>query len=372
MPLTPFEHSSPYMLGVELELQIVNPPTYDLSQDSTLLIKDLKGRVDSGEVKHDITESMLEIATGVCKDLNEVHSQLSDLRQRVLRSAQKHHLAICGGGTHPYQKWERQEVCQSERYNRTLELYGYLMKQATVFGQHVHVGCENKEDAIYLMHGLSRFVPHFIALAASSPYIQGSDTTYASSRLNIFSAFPDNGHAPFVSDWHEFEWMYQRLETSRIVESVKDLHWDIRPSPKFGTVEVRVMDTPLTIARAVNIAGFIQALSFWLLTERPFVPRSEDYLLYRFNRFQACRFGLDGTLTDVRSGEQRNIGEDILPLLETLAPFAAQLNGTSAMEAIDGYVRQHSSDTANIRQFIADGGLLTELMREHCEVWAKT
>lgn len=371
MPLTEFVHSDPYTLGIELELQIISPPSYDLSQDSSLLIDSLKGAVTEGEVKHDITESMLEIATGVCPTITEAHAQLSTLRQHVLHSANQHHLAICGGGTHPFQKWQRQEICQSERYKQTLELFGYLMKQATVFGQHVHVGCENEEDAIYLMHGLSRFVPHVIALSASSPYIQGGDTTYASSRLNIFSAFPDNGPAPFVSDWNEFKWMYQRLESSSIVQSMKDLHWDIRPSPKFGTVEVRVMDTPLTLSRAINIAGFIQALAHWLLTERPFVPRSEDYLLYRFNRFQACRFGLEGVLTDVRTSEQRTLAEDILPLLDTLAPYAAQLQATSALEAIEGYTHNNDSDTRSIRQFIDKGGLLTELVREHCDIWAR-
>lgn len=370
MPLTSFEHSDPYTLGIELEMQIVSPPGYDLSQDSSRLIKALKGRIDAGEVKHDITESMLEIATGVCQNIDDASTQLKDIRHRVLQAAGSHHLAICGGGTHPWQKWQRQEICRNERYNRNLELFGYLMKQATVFGQHVHVGCACEEDALYLLHGLSRFVPHFIALAASSPYIQGADTRYASSRLNIFSAFPDNGPAPFVSDWQEFSWMYQRLETSGIVESVKDLHWDIRPSPKFGTVEVRVMDTPLTLSRAVNIAGFIQALAHWLLSERPFVPRSEDYLLYRFNRFQACRFGLEGLLTDVRTGEQRTLAEDILPLLDTLAPYAAELKGESALEAIHAEVLRRENDTAQIRRFMAEGGLLTELVREHCEIWA--
>ena len=149
MPLSDFNHSDPYTLGIELELQIINPPANDLSQDSSLLIDSLKDQVTEGEVKHDITESMLEIATGVCGDIAQAQAQLSSLRQHVLQSASKHHLAICGGGTHPFHKWQRQEVCQSERYNKTLELYGYLMKQATVFGQHVHVGCENEEDAIY-------------------------------------------------------------------------------------------------------------------------------------------------------------------------------------------------------------------------------
>ncbi|NYZ51057.1 glutamate--cysteine ligase, partial [Escherichia coli] len=108
--------------------------------------------------------------------------------------------------------------------------------QATVFGQHVHVGCASGDDAIYLLHGLSRFVPHFIALSAASPYMQGTDTRFASSRPNIFSAFPDNGPMPWVSNWQQFEALFRCLSYTTMIDSIKDLHWDIRPSPHFGTV----------------------------------------------------------------------------------------------------------------------------------------
>lgn len=213
--------------------------------------------------------------------------QFSAMQKVVLQAAADHHLEICGGGTHPFQKWQRQEVCDNERYQRTLENFGYLIQQATVFGQHVHVGCASGDDAIYLLHGLSRFVPHFIALSAASPYMQGTDTRFASSRPNIFSAFPDNGPMPWVSNWQQFEALFRCLSYTTMIDSIKDLHWDIRPSPHFGTVEVRVMDTPLTLSHAVNMAGLIQATAHWLLTERPFKHQEKDYLLYKFNRFQA-------------------------------------------------------------------------------------
>ncbi len=116
---------------------------------------------------------MLELATDVCRDINQAAGQFSAMQKVVLQAATDHHLEICGGGTHPFQKWQRQEVCDNERYQRTLENFGYLIQQATVFGQHVHVGCASGDDAIYLLHGLSRFVPHFIALSAASPYMQG-------------------------------------------------------------------------------------------------------------------------------------------------------------------------------------------------------
>jgi uncharacterized enzyme len=370
MPLPDFHHSEPYTLGIELELQVVNPPGYDLSQDSSALIALINDGVKAGEVKHDITESMLEIATGVCHDIHQASAQFSSIRQTVLEAATRQHVRICGGGTHPFQKWQRQEVCDNERYLQTLERFGYLIQQATVFGQHVHVGCRNGDDALYLLHGLSRFVPHFIALNAASPYLQGADSKFASSRLNVFSAFPDMGPMPWVENWQGFEGLFRRLSYTSLVDSIKDLHWDIRPSPHFGTVEVRVMDTPLTIAHAVNIAGLIQATACWLLETRPFKPQESDYLLYKFNRFQACRYGLQGVLTDAERGTQCLIAQDCLRLLDTAAPWAETLQASSAIDALRRLVEQGSSEADRMREFIANGGSLIALVEKHSEIWA--
>ncbi|HEX4501489.1 MAG TPA: YbdK family carboxylate-amine ligase [Scandinavium sp.] len=370
MSLPDFHVSDPYTLGIELELQVVNPPGFDLSQDSSALIAQIKEAVSVGEIKHDITESMLEIATGVCHDIHQASTQFSAIRQTVLEAASRQHVQICGGGTHPFQKWQRQEVCDNERYLRTLEQFGYLIQQATVFGQHVHVGCTNGDDAIYLLHGFSRYVPHLIALSAASPYLQGADSKFASSRLNVFSAFPDMGPMPWVSNWPEFEGLFRRLCYTDTIDSIKDIHWDIRPSPHFGTVEVRVMDTPLTLAHAVNIAGLIQAISCWLLETRPFKHQEQDYLLYKFNRFQACRYGLTGMLTDVYTGKQCTIADDIQRLLDNVAPWADTLQASSAVDDLARLVKQGHSEADRMREFIADGGSLISLVEKHCEIWA--
>lgn len=372
MSLPDFTASTPFTLGIELELQVVNPPACDLSQESSRLIADCRGRVAQGEgdVKHDITESMLEIATGVCHDLDGARTQLQTLSEIASASASAHQLAICGGGTHPFEKWQRQQVCDNPRYARHLERFAYLVQQATVFGQHVHIGCANGDDAVWLMHALGRYVPHFIALSASSPWLQGADTGFASSRLNMFCAFPDNGHAPFCRDWREFTALYQQLEMTGMVDAIKDLHWDIRPSPTFGTVEVRLMDTPLTLTRALDIAGYIQALACWLLTERPFMPRSEDYLLYTWNRFQASRYGLEGMFTETGSGEQHSIGDDILTTLPRLQSCAKKYGCASALTAIRQQVMQADSDALRIRRFMGQSTTLSELIREHCRLWS--
>ncbi|NDJ58534.1 glutamate--cysteine ligase [Enterobacteriaceae bacterium 4M9] len=370
MSLPAFTASTPFTLGIELELQVVNPPACDLSQESSRLIAACRGRVPQGkgEVKHDITESMLEVSTGVCRHLDEAREQLQALSALVCASASEHGLAICGGGTHPFQKWQRQQVSDNPRYARHQERFAYLVQQATVFGQHVHIGCANGDDAVWLMHALGRYVPHFIALSASSPWLQGADTGFASSRLNMFCAFPDNGHAPFSRNWQEFSALYQRLESTGMVEGMKDLHWDIRPSPAFGTVEVRLMDTPLTLTRALNIAGYIQALACWLISERPFMPSNEDYLLYTWNRFQASRYGLEGTFTEASSG-QRSIGDDILATLPRLQHCAQQYGIPDALAAIREQVVDADSDALRIRRFMGQNTTLSELIRENCRLW---
>lgn len=370
MPLPDFHVSDPFTLGIELELQVVNPPGYDLSQDSSRLIADLEGEIKGGEVKHDITESMLEIATGVCRDIHQAHAQLSAMQQSILRVASLHHVGICGGGTHPFQQWQRQEVCDNERYRHTLDMFGYLVRQSTIFGQHVHVGCASGDEAIYLLHGLSRYVPHFIAINAASPWLQGTDSGFDCARLNLFSAFPDNGPMPWVANWDEFRRLFRQLSYTSMIDSIKDLHWDIRPSPHFGTVEVRVMDTPLTLGRAISMAGFIQTLAHWLLATRPFKHQPQDYLLYKFNRYQACRFGLQGTLTDVHTGEQRTIADDLRTLLEKLDAFADTFHAASALEDIARQVKSADSEAQRMRNFVSDGGSLIGLVQRHCEIWA--
>ncbi|MBA7729103.1 glutamate--cysteine ligase [Citrobacter freundii] len=370
MSLPDFHVSEPFTLGIELEMQVVNPPGYDLSQDSSRLIDTVKPQLTVGEVKHDITESMLEMATGVCRNIDQAAAEFSAMQQIILQTAAEYHLDICGGGTHPFQTWRRQEVCDDERYRRNLENFGYLIQQATVFGQHVHIGCTHGDDAIYLLHGLSRFVPHFIALSAASPYMQEVDTRFACARLNIFSGFPDNGPMPWVNNWQEFEGLFRRLAYTSLVDSIKDLHWDIRPSPHFGTVEVRVMDTPLTLEHAINMAGLIQATAHWLLKERPFKHQERDYLLYKFNRVQACRFGLEGIVTDVHTGTHHRLADDTLRLLELVAPSADKVGAASAIDALHQQVKNGHNEAQRMRDFVADGGSLSGLVKKHCEIWA--
>jgi len=225
-------------------------------------------------------------------------------------------------------------------------LLGSVAVQAALFG----------DDALFLLHSLSRYVPHFIALAASSPFVQGKDTLFNSARLNSVFAFPLSGRAPFTLDWSEFESAYfARMEQTGIVKSMKDFYWDIRPKPEYGTIELRVCDTPLTVDRAAALAGYLQALSRCLLERSEAAPSEHDYLVYNYNRFQACRFGLDGTVVHPKTYETISLREDILATLRRLQGHAEATGGLAALEHL--YQTTHEgSDASYLRQQYKERG----------------
>ncbi len=251
----PFKLSQPLTLGIELELQIVNSRDYNLTRGASDLLGALAKSKHPGDIKPEITESMIEMSSSVHERHVKLVAELRTMRDAVAAAARKLNLGIAGGGTHPFQRWNDRRIYDTERFNHLAGLYGYLAKQFTVFGQHIHVGCADGDEAVYLTHALSRYVPHFIALAASSPFQQGEDTLFDSSRLSVVNAFPLSGTMPLVRSWEEFEAYFSRMQGFGIVKSMKDFYWDIRPKPEFGTVEIRVCDTPLSVDRAARRCG---------------------------------------------------------------------------------------------------------------------
>ncbi|SFW16422.1 YbdK family carboxylate-amine ligase [Nitrosovibrio sp. Nv17] len=334
MSLTPFAPSRPLSIGVELELQLLGCNDYNLVSSAPDMLRRIAKFPHPGEVKPEMTRSMIEINTSVQHEYSALVRELRALRDVVSDAGRFLNVAVSGGGTHPFQHWSEQKIYDAPRFNYLSELYGYLAKQFTIFGQHVHVGCTGPDEALHLMHMLSRYIPHFIALSASSPFVQGHDTGFASARLNSVFSFPLSGRAPFLLRWSDFEQFFGKMTGTGVVESMKDFYWDIRPKPEFGTIEIRVCDTPLTIEVAAAIACYIQAMARYIMVELCIAPEEDDYLVYTFNRFQACRFGLDGIFIDPRTHERRSIRDDIAGMLGRIAGHAAELGSTEAMERI--------------------------------------
>jgi glutamate---cysteine ligase / carboxylate-amine ligase len=364
-----FAPSAGFTVGIELELQILNSRDYNLARDAADLIALLEKTSHPGAVKPEITESMVELNTSIHTAHESLAKELRGLRDAVSQAAKRLNVCISGGGSHPFHSWSDRRIYPTERFKHLVEVYGYLAKQFTIFGQHVHVGCPHGDAAIHLTHMLSRFVPHFIALSASSPFQEGADTSYQSSRLNTVSAFPMAGHVPFVETWSEFLDYFDRMRGYKIVESMKDFYWDIRPKPEFGTVEVRVFDTPLNVERAALLAAYAQALARYGLTERPLAPSRDVYALYNYNRFQACRYGLEGVFIDAYSGRRARLREDILNTVAVIAPHAAELGNAAALEELAAGVRDGWSDADWLRQAHRERGSLNDVARMQSELW---
>ncbi len=370
--LEPFAASRCLTLGVELELQLVSTYDYDLVPSAHDLLRVLEQQKFAGDVKLEITDSMIEVATGICRNHGEALEQLTGLRDGLLRGARQLDIGICGGGAHPFQHWSERRISEGARYKHLNDLYGYLAKQFTVFGQHVHIGCPGPDEALLLLHGLSRFIPHLIALSASSPYVQEADTGFDSARLNSIFAFPLAGRAPFTLTWADFLEYFGKMAKTGVIESMKDFYWDIRPKPEFGTIEVRVMDTPLTITRSAQLAALIQTLARWLMIEKPFRPQEDDYLVYTFNRFQACRFGLGGIWVDPASGEQLSLGDEVARLIARIGHHAVELGCDGAIAELATDARARRNDARWLRERHAADPLLPELVRQQCLRWAES
>jgi carboxylate-amine ligase len=362
--LEPFNRSEALSLGVELELQLVNTHDYDLAPYSAEMLRLMEKFKLPGSVVPEMTQSMIEISTGVCGNAAQVHDELSVIRDALVKSADRLNIAIVGGGTHPFQRWHEQRIYDKRRFRELHELYGYLSKQFTVFGQHVHVGCPDADAALLMLHRMSRYIPHFIALSASSPFVQGQDTQFDSARLNSVSAFPMSGRAPFTLLWSEFEQFFAKTTRTGVVKSMKDFYWDIRPKPEYGTIEIRVFDTPLTVARAAALAGFVQSLGAWFLAEEPFVPVEDDYMVYTYNRFQACRFGLDAVYVDPSTGLHMPLREHVIATLERVLPHARKIGAAWGVQLLEEDAQRGVNDARLLRDCYAEERLLAEVVRQ--------
>ncbi len=364
-----FTVSEPLTFGVELELMVLNTHDYNLARGADDLLARLAKVKLAGEVKPEITESMIELNSAVNRRYEDLLAELVHTRDAVVQVADRLNLAIAGGGAHPFHKWSERRIFPGERFQHVSSLYGYLAKQFTVFGQHIHIGVGSGDDAIYLAHGLARYIPHFIVLSASSPYSQGEDTSFETSRLHAISAFPLAGHMPPVATWHDFNHYFDEMAGYGIVESMKDFYWDIRPKPEYGTVEIRICDTPLTVERAAQLAGYAQTLAADLLAERVDRPLLPLYRVYGYNRFQACRFGLDAELVDAYARNHVVLRDDLLATLKRLRPLAVQMGTQRAINPLIAAVTKAENDSRWLRERFQETRSFPDVVRLQAQRW---
>ncbi|KGP63255.1 gamma-glutamyl ligase [Legionella norrlandica] len=371
MRLLSFKKSNVVSIGTELEFQIIDRNSLSLISRSKELMRVLQNMSYHTQIKPEITQSMIEINSSIHDSAKKMYDELLELQTILVETAASIDVNFCGGGTHPFQQWIMQKIFPSKRFKKKFNQYRYLSKRATVFGQHVHVGCATGDDAIYLIHAFARYVPHLIAISASSPFYQGINTNYCSSRSTIFNAFPLSGVIPYLKNWSEFSDYYYKMRHWGIIESMKDVYWDIRPKPEFGTIEIRVCDTPLTLKKSILITAYIQALALYLLEEKPIQLSHNLYYVYNYNRFQASRYGLDGELIIADNNKHVSIREDIIETIKIIEEYANRLGNSEYINELYDEIINKQNDSVILKKIYKQFNSFTKLVAMQCEIWIR-
>jgi carboxylate-amine ligase len=294
-----FSKSDDLTFGMELEFQIVSSHTGLLSPSSMGFLDALKHCNDAARFSLEATLSTIELNTSVHSDANEMLAEAIALTKTLTNLAAPMDLLIRGGGTQLTQFWNERVVAPTARAELLTQKFGFLPKRFSTYGMHVHIGVSNADHAIALGNGLQALVPLFIALSAASPFLQMSDTGFCASRPLEPLIYPFGGPMPRLKSWSEFELLAEDMFSTNLATSLKDVYWDVRPKPEFGTIEVRVYDTPISVYKAVALAAFTRACAALILEGKlslpalPSPPTAE-----RVSRFLACRDGLDADLFD--------------------------------------------------------------------------
>ena len=288
-----------FTVGVEEELMILDSTSYDLSNSIEALLED----APDGEIKPELMESVLEVATKPCASVPHAGAQLRALRNQVRDTAFSHGLCIGSAGTHPFARWEDQRIAARPRYRDLISALRFVARQEIIFGLHVHVGIEGAEKAIHVANGMRVHVPILLALSANSPFWRGDATGLDSTRMPIFRAFPRVGIPPEYKDYEDYENRINFMIESGVIEDYTYLWYDIRPHPNFGTVEIRAMDAQTRVEHTLALTALIQAMvkelseHFDAGTELGHYP----YEMLDENKWLAARHGLAGDLVDLPS-----------------------------------------------------------------------
>ncbi|HEY7304360.1 MAG TPA: carboxylate-amine ligase [Bryobacteraceae bacterium] len=296
-----------FTIGIEEEYQTIDPVTRDLRShiDSEIISK---GKTLLKEaVKAEMHQSVVEVGTGICKDVKDASSELKALRSQICELAMQNGLRLASAGTHPFADWRKQDIYPDERYEVIVQDLKMVARANLIFGLHVHIGVEDRETSIHLMNAARYFLPHILALSTNSPFWLGMDTGLKSYRGKVFDKFPRTNIPDYFTSWGEYESFVNLLVKTNCIDNAKKIWWDIRPHPNFPTLEFRICDVPMRADETIAITALIQATIAKLYK---LYSANQGFRLYRRalimeNKWRASRYGLDGKLIDF--GKQREV-----------------------------------------------------------------
>ena len=355
---------TPFTLGIEEELMICDAETLELAQAIDVIVGDLPDDLP-GEVKPELMQSVLEVATLPCADITEAAEQLRQLRRCVREVAARNGLAIGAAGTHPSAHYEDQLIVDEPRYNELAAELRWIAQQELIFGTHVHVGIDDAEKAIYVADGMRGYLPLLLGMSSNSPLWQGKTTGMMSSRTPVFRAFPRVGIPPYYGTWEIYSHRVEQMMRGGAITDYTYLWWDVRPHPNLGTVELRVFDQQTRVDHTIGFAAFAQALARRLALEYDEGVPSIEYPheLIDDNKVRAALVGIEGDLIDFDQGFEVPGGEMTLAVIEDLRGCAGELG---CEDELVGLVDLVESGTGARRQlnWLQDHGDIGGLMQE--------
>ncbi|MCH9008636.1 glutamate--cysteine ligase [candidate division KSB1 bacterium] len=324
-------------LGVELELQILDPETRNLVSGAQQILKKTDG---DEHVKPELIQSTIELNTDVCANISAVRTDLTERLDSLFKICDELGYELASVGTHPFSKWDEQEITPKERYHMLVERCQWPARRLMIFGLHVHVGVPNGEKAIAVFNALSTFLPHLLALSASSPFFDGNETGLASTRVKIFETLPTAGLPYRMLNWAEFQRFMTTLINAKAIQSIHEVWWDVRPHPGFGTIELRVCDGLPSLDEIMALTAYIQVLVVWLCEqydEGAYLPVHRHWIV-RENKWRAARWSVDAEIIIDDEGNLRPLTEEIYEHLEILAPVAKRLGSHEEFNRIKDIV----------------------------------
>jgi carboxylate-amine ligase len=331
----PFTSSPRSSLGVEWELELVDLQSRELASGASDILAEL-GRPFGGEhpkAKHELLESCIEVITGVCTTVDEAVADLRGTVDEVAAAASTRGLGLMCSGTHPFTDWATQKISPAPRYSKLIEDMQWPARRLQIFGVHVHVGVRSPDKAIPIVNALTAYIPHFLALSASSPYWVGADTGLASVRSKVFEALPTAGLPYQLSGWEDFEQFMETLISAKTIDTIREVWWDVRPHPQFGTVELRICDGLPTLFEIGWVAAMSQCLveMFNSQLDRGYTLPMPRTWTVRENKWRAARHGIDADIITDEQGTTVPLGDALLELVDELMPFAERLQCTKEL-----------------------------------------
>jgi glutamate---cysteine ligase / carboxylate-amine ligase len=357
----------PFTLGVEEEYMLLDPESFDLVQHVDTVLSAVSESEFVERIAAELMQSVIEISTPVCRTAGDVDRELRKLRGYVTETARRQDLRVGSAGTHPFSLFERQRITARDRYRNLVDQLQYVARRELIFGLHIHVAVDNSEKAIAVMSALLVHLPDLLALSANSPFWRGEATGLASSRQMVFAAFPRSGPPPRFRDYADYAEVVGQLEKTGCIADYTHIWWDVRPHPRFGTIEVRVMDAVTHVEETVALAAYVQALVKYYSDRYDARRELPSYhrILVTENKWLAARYGLEAPVMDLATGRRNRVpvAQLIRRALREIEPHARELGSERELEGIREILARGNGADRQLRVFNANRDI-AEVVRE--------